>query len=155
MRNLYVIPLITWLVLTSHSFAADLEWVRVSNDQRSFVLETSGSRFVPWGFNYDQDRNGQLIEDYWDKKPDEYRKSKTIRDAIVLSWLELFQEKGKTILEQSPLGSVDCEGTYGHHLQPSVQVRQQACYHERLHAARRLDDRIQRCTLVVELLENG
>ena len=34
---------------------------------------------------------------YWGKKPDEYRKSKTIRDAIVLSWLELFQEKGKTL----------------------------------------------------------
>jgi hypothetical protein len=30
---------------------------------------------------------------YWGRTPDEYRPAKTIRDAIVLSWLELFQEK--------------------------------------------------------------
>lgn len=32
---------------------------------------------------------------YWGKTPDEYRATKTIRAAIVLSWLDLFQEKGK------------------------------------------------------------
>lgn len=36
---------------------------------------------------------------YWGKTPDEYRPAKTIRDAIVLSWLELFQEKGKAMRE--------------------------------------------------------
>ncbi|GIW79739.1 MAG: hypothetical protein KatS3mg105_1546 [Gemmatales bacterium] len=35
---------------------------------------------------------------YWGKTPEEYRKGKTFRDAVVLSWLELFQEKRKTIL---------------------------------------------------------
>ena len=54
---------------------------------------------------------------YWGKTPDEYRPPKTIREAIVLSWLELFQEKGKTLLEQSPFGGVDCEGTYRYHIQ--------------------------------------
>lgn len=44
----------------------ELEWVGVSKDRRSFVLEESGERFVPWGFNYDHDRDGRLIEDYWD-----------------------------------------------------------------------------------------
>ena len=44
----------------------DLEWVRVADDNRSFVLEESGRRFVPWGFNYDHDGDGRLIEDYWD-----------------------------------------------------------------------------------------
>ena len=37
---------------------------------------------------------------YWGKTPDEYRPAKTIRDAIVLSWLELFQEKGQLIRPQ-------------------------------------------------------
>jgi hypothetical protein len=34
---------------------------------------------------------------YWGQTPDEYRKGGTMRDATVLKWLELFQEKGKTI----------------------------------------------------------
>ena len=40
--------------------------VRVADDGRSFVLEGTGRRFVPWGFNYDHDRGGRLLEDYWD-----------------------------------------------------------------------------------------
>jgi len=46
--------------------AGDLEWVRVADDNRSFVLEESGRSYVPWGFNYDHDASGRLIEDYWD-----------------------------------------------------------------------------------------
>jgi hypothetical protein len=41
------------------------ETIRVAKDQRSFVLEPSGKRFVPWGFNYDHDDAGRLLEDYW------------------------------------------------------------------------------------------
>jgi len=48
------------------ALAADLEWIRVADDNRSFVLADSGRKFVPWGFNYDHDRTGRLIEDYWD-----------------------------------------------------------------------------------------
>jgi glycerophosphoryl diester phosphodiesterase len=48
--------------------AADLEWVKVSNDGKGFVLAESGKQFVPWGFNYDHEGDGQLIEDYWDDK---------------------------------------------------------------------------------------
>jgi len=40
--------------------------VRVADDGRSFVLAGTGRRFVPWGFNYDHDRGGRLLEDYWD-----------------------------------------------------------------------------------------
>src|SRR5205814_3666633 len=35
-------------------------------DRHSFVFE--GSKFVPWGFNYDHDEQGRLIEDYWEKE---------------------------------------------------------------------------------------
>jgi len=34
---------------------------------------------------------------YWGKTPDEYRRGGTIRDALVLSWLELFQSRADTI----------------------------------------------------------
>ena len=48
--------------------AADLEWVRVAEDGKSFVLAESGKQFVPWGFNYDHEGDGKLLEDYWDDK---------------------------------------------------------------------------------------
>jgi hypothetical protein len=44
---------------------AELPWVHVADDRRGFVLADSGRPFVPWGFNYDHDEGGRLIEDYW------------------------------------------------------------------------------------------
>jgi hypothetical protein len=32
---------------------------------------------------------------YWGKTPDEYRRSKTIADGMMLGWLEMFQKKTK------------------------------------------------------------
>ncbi len=46
--------------------AADMEPIQLSKDKHAFVLADSGRRFVPWGFNYDRDAGGRLIEDYWD-----------------------------------------------------------------------------------------
>jgi hypothetical protein len=43
-----------------------MEWVEVAKDKKGFVLIASGTPFVPWGFNYDHDEQGRLIEDYWD-----------------------------------------------------------------------------------------
>lgn len=48
--------------------AADLPWVVVAKDQKGFVLEKHDKAFSPWGFNYDHDEKGRLIEDYWDKE---------------------------------------------------------------------------------------
>jgi len=42
-----------------------LQQVSISEDKRSFVLGKSGEKFVPWGFNYDHDEDGRLLEDYW------------------------------------------------------------------------------------------
>jgi len=54
------------LVIGQAAAAEKLQWVRVADDQRSFVLEPSGKPFIPWGVNYDhQDGTGRLIEDYW------------------------------------------------------------------------------------------
>jgi hypothetical protein len=44
------------------------ERVRLSPDRRGFSLEPSGRRFVPWGFNYDHDEKGRLLEDYWENE---------------------------------------------------------------------------------------
>jgi hypothetical protein len=42
-----------------------MSWIRLSDDGQGFSLETSGDRFVPWGFNYDHEDDGKLLEDYW------------------------------------------------------------------------------------------
>src|SRR5262245_21828412 len=48
------------------ALSAEMEWVRVAADGKSFLLAGSKTPFVPWGFNYDHDAAGRLIEDYWD-----------------------------------------------------------------------------------------
>jgi Cellulase (glycosyl hydrolase family 5) len=55
-------------ILAAPCTAADpptMEPVRVSRDGKGFVLAPSGKKFTPWGFNYDHDARGRLIEDYW------------------------------------------------------------------------------------------
>jgi hypothetical protein len=42
-----------------------LEWIGVSPTGKGFVRTPPGKPFVPWGFNYDHDEGGRLIEEYW------------------------------------------------------------------------------------------
>ncbi len=42
-----------------------LELIRPSEDGSGFVRTESGAKFVAWGFNYDHDDPGRLLEDYW------------------------------------------------------------------------------------------
>lgn len=44
---------------------ASLERIRVSDDGTNFVCDESQNRFIAWGFNYDHDADGRLLEDYW------------------------------------------------------------------------------------------
>ncbi len=48
--------------------AVEMEFVQVSADATGFVLAESRRPFAPWGLNYDHDRDGRLIEDYWDQE---------------------------------------------------------------------------------------
>ena len=60
--------LIIVLCAAGPTSAADMEWVKVSGDTKGFVLSESGQKFIPWGFNYDHEGDGKLIEDYWDNQ---------------------------------------------------------------------------------------
>jgi hypothetical protein len=60
-------PLLALCLLTASLAAADMERIRIAPDGRGFVLADSGKRFTPWGFNYDHDLGGQLLEEYWDE----------------------------------------------------------------------------------------
>ena len=50
----------------ARAVAKEMEWVRLSDNKRGFIMEKSDQRFVAWGFNYDHDEKGRLLEDYWD-----------------------------------------------------------------------------------------
>src|SRR5437773_5601350 len=50
----------------SQAQGAEMPWVRVSEDKQTFALQPSGEKFTPWGFNYDHDETGRLLEDYWE-----------------------------------------------------------------------------------------
>jgi hypothetical protein len=81
--------------LLSPAFAADLEWIRVADDQRSFVRQASGKPFVPWGVNYDHDETeaARLLEDYWftewDKVEADFREMKQLGANVVRIHLQL------------------------------------------------------------------
>ncbi|HEX5269657.1 MAG TPA: cellulase family glycosylhydrolase [Gemmataceae bacterium] len=53
-------------VPTVRAKADGMPQVAVSADKKGFILDPSGRPFVPWGFNYDHDDKGRLIEDYWE-----------------------------------------------------------------------------------------
>ncbi|HEX8913381.1 MAG TPA: cellulase family glycosylhydrolase [Humisphaera sp.] len=65
------IAVVALLCFASATFAAPatrptaLDRIRVSDDKTHFVLAGSKARVVMWGFNYDRDDAGRLIEDYW------------------------------------------------------------------------------------------
>ena len=54
---------IALLLAAPFAVAADRPFVQVSKDRTGFVLDAA--TFEPWGFNYDHDLKGRLIEDYW------------------------------------------------------------------------------------------
>jgi hypothetical protein len=56
------------LAVAAPALAAEMDFIRVAADKRGFELATSGRAFAPWGFNYDHDEEGRLIEDYWGRQ---------------------------------------------------------------------------------------
>ncbi len=49
-----------------HEPATKMERIVVGPDGKGFVGSETGQRFIVWGFNYDHDAAGRLIEAYWD-----------------------------------------------------------------------------------------
>jgi hypothetical protein len=57
-----------FVVIANRVVVGEMPRVRVADDKHGFVLSDSAKPFVPWGFNYDHDENGRLLEDYWEKE---------------------------------------------------------------------------------------
>lgn len=62
--------------------AAKLPRIKVSDDGRHFIQESTGATFRPMGFNYDHDADGRLLEDYWhtewSRVADDFRDMQTL-----------------------------------------------------------------------------
>src|SRR6266481_2433043 len=73
--------------------ARALEWVVPSEDGMHFVGTKSGRRVVLWGVNYDHDRAGRLLEDYWEKEwavvDDDFREIGALGANVVRVHLQL------------------------------------------------------------------
>ncbi len=70
-----------------------LDWIRVSDDKTHFVRDSTGERIVMWGFNYDRDDSGRLLEDYWADEwgtvADDMREMKLLGGNVVRVHLQL------------------------------------------------------------------
>ncbi len=68
MRSRVRLTIALGLFVASSSASLAMDRVAVSDDRSGFVLRPSGKPFIPWGFNYDHDEAGRLIEDYWEQE---------------------------------------------------------------------------------------
>lgn len=74
MINLNAGPLTLILALQLASAPGEMnsgmDEIAVSADHNGFIRRATGNPFVPFGFNYDHDDVGRLLEDYWEKEWD-------------------------------------------------------------------------------------
>ncbi len=85
MTNQAVAGILLAALTLAGSASGQMERIKVSGT--SFVREPSGRPFAPWGFNYDRDARGRLIEDYWEHEwptiEDDFREMKTLGANVV------------------------------------------------------------------------
>jgi len=86
--------IVSWFILLMFQAAPEtLEPIRASAARGGFICETSGRPFRPWGFNYDHDEEGRLLEDYWatewDKVTEDFREMKQLGANVVRIHLQL------------------------------------------------------------------
>ncbi|MBA4186397.1 MAG: hypothetical protein C0467_00110 [Planctomycetaceae bacterium] len=135
MSKILVAACLSGLLATSSLRAAEMPEVVISKDKKGFVLHGSGKKFTPWGFNYDHDEKGRLIEDYWaDEWPKveiDFRSMKKLGANVVRVHLQLGRfmttadqpnEKSLTQLKKL-LALAESEGLY-------LDLTGLGCYHK-------------------------
>lgn len=87
---------LVWILAGAHlasGASGAMERIAVSPDRTHFVHRSSGKPFVPWGFNYDHDDGGRLIEDYWghewNRVEEDFREMKALGANVVRIHLQL------------------------------------------------------------------
>jgi hypothetical protein len=92
-RRFALLLVVLFGIIANRATAGEMPFVGVSDDKHGFVLEKSGRPFVPWGFNYDHDENGRLLEDYWEtewpKVEADFREMKQLGANVVRIHLQV------------------------------------------------------------------
>ncbi|HOX00838.1 MAG TPA: cellulase family glycosylhydrolase [Candidatus Paceibacterota bacterium] len=73
--------------------------IRPSADGTHFVDTASGAQFVAWGFNYDHDAAGRLIEDYWEAEWAAVEEDFREMSALGANLVRIHLQTGKFMLE--------------------------------------------------------
>jgi len=124
------------LVAENATGSAQMEFVRLSEDRHSFVLAESRKPFVAWGFNYDHDENGRLLEDYWQsqwpKVEEDFGEMKDLGANVVRIHLQL----GKFVREPNEPNEASLERLarlveLAERLHLYLDVTGLACYHKK------------------------
>lgn len=83
----HCLALTTWMYIAADLAADPLQWIAIAKKGNAFIQQPSGKVYVPWGFNYDHDENGRLIEDYWEaewpKVEQDFREMKALGANVV------------------------------------------------------------------------
>ncbi len=83
---------IGWTAGEARAAPPDAAFIKVG-ERGGFVLGDSDRPFVPWGFNYDHDEKGRLIEDYWEaewaKVREDFREMKDLGANVVRIHLQV------------------------------------------------------------------
>jgi len=113
-----------------------LQWIGVGEDKQSFAFEKSGERFVPWGFNYDHDEDGRLLEDYWQSKWDtieqDFREMKQLGANVVRIHLQVGKfMKGPNEPNQASLDRLVQLVRLAERLELYLDVTGLGCYHKK------------------------
>lgn len=128
--------LLLFFTLPAAATAENMPWVRVSGDNRGFVLEGSGRPWIPWGFNYDHDEQGRLLEDYWltewAKVEEDFREMRQLGANVVRIHLQLgkFLKTADTPAAES-LERLDRLVRLAEQTGLYLDVTGLACYHKR------------------------
>jgi hypothetical protein len=87
---------LAFLLLTNGSAQPKTDampWIEIAKDKTSFALAGTERKFTPWGFNYDHDSKGRLLEDYWEAEwaavEKHFEQMKTLGANVVRIHLQL------------------------------------------------------------------
>lgn len=114
---------------------AGLKWIKVSKDEKGFV-DADGNKFIPWGFNYDHDEKGALLEDYWGKDWErvaaDFQEMQQLGANVVRIHLQLgkFMKTAKRPNEQS-LKQLAKVVTLAEKLGLHLDITGLGCYHKK------------------------
>ncbi len=128
--------LLWWVQLGNalHGLSAPMPAVHVSKGGSGFVLKTSGETFVPWGFNYDHDGNGRLLEDYWDtewnKVEEDFQEMKDLGANVIRVHLQVSKfVTSENEMNQQALSRLGRLVTLSERMGLYLDVTGLGCYH--------------------------